>query len=152
MNSLSSATQQALASHQRESIKQTRAKLELALRRLITGNPKIVKKGSKITAVSVCAEACVDRATLYRFHEPVLAEIRRINEATPKAQLKEKRSDLARAQAKEKEYRLLAEEAQRETAALARINYRLQARVSELEELLQNRDQIIRSYQERANQ
>jgi membrane-bound lytic murein transglycosylase B len=107
--------------------------LELALRRLANGNPTVVKKGTKISASSVAAEAGVDRVTLYRFHEPVLTEIRKINDTAPKTQLKESRSELAQTNIKMKEYRRLVEEAQEEVAALARINYRLDARISELE-------------------
>lgn len=151
MKVISTATQEAATLRQRESIKATRSKLESALERLVNDAPNIVKKGVKVSAAAVCAEAGVDRATLYRFHEPVLTAIRRINEATPNAKVKEKHADLVRARTKEREYRELAEDAQRETAALARINYRLQARVSELEEQLRNRDLIIRRYQEKAN-
>ncbi len=61
----------------------------------------------------------MDRATLYRFHEPVLVEICKINGSAPKAKLKESRSELAKTDAKLKGYRRLVEEAQEEVAALA---------------------------------
>ena len=128
--SIPEATQEALAAQKRHSVKDTREKLELAVRRLVNGNPRIVKKGTRITAASVAKEAGVDRVTLYRFHEPVLVEIRKINDTAPKALLKESRSELAQSAAKQKEYRRLVEEAQEEVAALARINYRLDARIA----------------------
>ena len=73
--SVAEATQEALAAQKRQSVKDTREKLELAVRRLVNGNPRVVKKGTKITAASVSKEAGVDRVTLYRFQEPVLVEI-----------------------------------------------------------------------------
>lgn len=143
---------EALAAHGRQSVKDTRVKLELALRRLAHGNPKIVQKGTKISAASVAKEAGVDRVTLYRFHEPVLVEIRKINNSAPKAQLKESRSELAQAEKSLKEYRKLVQDAQEEVAALARINYRLDARNKELEELLRIRDKAIKQLQKQANE
>ena len=150
--SLPEATQEALAAQKRQSVKETRQKLELAVRRLVNGNPRIVKKGTKITAASVAKEAGVDRVTLYRFHEPVLVEIRKINDTAPKALLKESRSELAQSAAKQKEYRRLVEEAQEEVAALARINYRLDARIAELEELIRVRDGVIAGLQKQLNE
>lgn len=50
-----------------------------------------------------------------------------------------------------KEYRALVEEAQAEVAALARINYRLDARNKELEELLRIRDEVITQLQQQVN-
>jgi len=145
------ASLEALAAHGRKSVKETRQELELAVRRLANGNPQKVPKGTKLSAASVCKEAGVDRATLYRFHEPVLTEIRRINNSAPKAKLKESRSALAETESKLKEYRALVEEAQAEVAALARVNYRLDARNKELEELLRIRDGVIKQLQEQAN-
>jgi len=150
--SISEATQEALAAQKRGSVKDTREKLELALRRLANGNPQVVKKGTKISAASVSKEAGVDRVTLYRFHEPVLVEIRKINDTAPKALLKESRSEVIQAATKMKEYRKLVEEAQEEVAALARINYRLDARISELEELIRVRDDVIKSLKEQLNE
>jgi chromosome segregation ATPase len=89
----------------------------------------------------------VDRVTLYRFHEPVLVEIRKINDTAPKALLKTSRSELAQLTTKQKEYRRLVEEAQEEVAALARINYRLDARIAELEEIIRVRDDVIENLQ-----
>ena len=150
--SISEATQEALAAQKRGSVKETREKLELALRRLANGNPQVVKKGTKISAASVSKEASVDRVTLYRFHEPVLVEIRKINDTAPKALLKESRSEAAQTAIKMKEYRKLLEEAQEEVAALARINYRLDARISELEGLIRVRDGVIKSLKEQINE
>jgi hypothetical protein len=151
MTTVPEASLEALAAHGRESVKETRQELELAVRRLVNGNPRQVPKGTKLTAASVCKEAGVDRATLYRFHEPVLTEIRRINDTTPRAQLKESRSELAATETKLKEYRALVEEAQAEVAALARVNYRLDARNKELEDLLRIRDEVISQLQQQVN-
>ena len=151
MTTVPEASMEALAAHGRESVKETRQELELAVRRLVNGNPRQVPKGTKLTAASVCKEAGVDRATLYRFHEPVLTEIRRINDTTPRAQLKESRSELAATETKLKEYRALVEEAQAEVAALARVNYRLDARNKELEDLLRIRDEVISQLQQQVN-
>ena len=150
--SIPEATQEALAAQKRHSVKDTREKLELAVRRLVNGNPRIVKKGTRITAASVAKEAGVDRVTLYRFHEPVLVEIRKINDTAPKALLKESRSELAQSAAKQKEYRRLVEEAQEDVAALARIKYRLDARIAELEDLIRVRDGVIAGLQKELNE
>ena len=150
--SIPEATQKALAAQKRQSVKETRQKLEFALLRLSNGNPRVVKKGTKISAASVAKEAGVNRVTLYRFHEPVLVEIRKINDTAPKTQLKESRSELAQASAKLKEYRHLVEEAQEEVAALARINYRLDGRISELEGLIRVRDEVIAGLQKQLNE
>lgn len=152
MSAIPEATQEALAAQKRQSVKETRQKLELALRRLAHGNPQVVKKGMRITASSVAEEAGVDRATLYRFHEPVLTEIRKINDTAPKTQLKESRFELAQTNTKMKEYRQLVEEAQEEVATLARINYRLDARISELEGLIRIRDERITEFQKQLNE
>ena len=152
MSAIPEATQNALAAQKRQSVKETRQKLELALRRLANGNPKVVKIGTKISVSSVAAEAGVDRVTLYRFHEPVLTEIRKINDTAPKAQLMESRSELAQTNAKIKEYRRMVEEAQEEVAALARINYRLDARIAELEGLIRVRDEHIADFQKQMNE
>lgn len=141
--SITEETRQALVFKQRQSVKGTREKLELALRRLVNGNPGVVKKETKVSAAAVAKEAGVDRVTLYRFHRPVLDEIQKINDSGPKSQLKETRSELAGTAAKLKEYRKLVEEAQAEVSALARINYRLDARIAELENLLRIRDERI---------
>ena len=50
MSAIPEATQNALAAQKRQSVKETRQKLELALRRLADGNPKVVKIGTKISA------------------------------------------------------------------------------------------------------
>ncbi|WP_416242998.1 hypothetical protein ACLSSQ_13590 [Azospira sp. APE16] len=150
--SMHEAARGALAAQKQKSLKETRERLELAVRRIVNGNPQVVKKGSKLTAASVAKEAGVDRVTLYRFHEPVLSELRRINDTTPRALLKETRAERARAETKQKEYLRLAEEAQEEVKALARINYRLDARIKELEELLRIRDDVIKDLQQHRQQ
>jgi len=66
-----------------------------------------------------------------------------INDSRPSAQC----SEMAAAEAKLKDYRKLVEEAQEEVASLARINYRLDIRIHELETQLQARDARIADYQ-----
>lgn len=141
----------ALVAHSKGSVKETRQKLELAVRRLVNGNPRVVPKGTKLTAVSVCKEAGVDRVTLYRFHEPVLTEIRQINDTTAKALLKENRSELHKTNVEQRELRKLVQENQEKLEAAARVNYNLEARIGELESLLRIRDQIIAEYQKTVN-
>jgi predicted RNase H-like nuclease (RuvC/YqgF family) len=50
-----------------------------------------------------------------------------------------------------KEYRKLVEQAQSEVAALARINYRLQSRIEELEDNVRVRDERIATMQRQLN-
>lgn len=147
--SLHEATRAALAAQQRKQERQTRRNLWLALSRLVKGNPRVVPKGTKISAASVAKEAGVDRTTLYRNHEPILVEIRRTNDSGPKTLLKESRSARAQAEAKMREYRKLVENAQEEVAALARINYRLDARIKELDGIISDRDTMIAELQKR---
>ena len=81
-----------------------------------------------------------------------LARAWKIGEAKKKIEhsdSKHRRAEQARAAAKQHDYRALAEEAQAEAAALARINYRLQARISELEEMLRGRDSVIQGMKDR---
>ena len=59
MTTVPEASLEALAAHGRESVKETRQELELAVRRLVNGNPRQVPKGTKLTAASVCKEAGV---------------------------------------------------------------------------------------------
>lgn len=139
----------ALRGHKEASVRQTREALELALARLRNGNPKRVKRGTLITAASVAEEADVDRSTLYRYHEPVLVEIRRLNDASPKKKLETKRGELAKATAKIREYREMVEELQAELVSWARQNYALSHRAQELEDLLRQRDQLIEGLQVR---
>lgn len=141
----------ALAAHARRSMRETRHKLDLAVRRLAHGNPRVVPKGTRLSAASVAKEAGVDRATLYRFHEPVLAEIRRVNETTPKQKLRASRVQTREADARLKEYRALLEQAQSDVATLARVNYRLQVHVEELETSLRVRDDRIAVLQRQIN-
>lgn len=132
-----------LRAHKAESAKATRQELELAIRRIINGNPKKVKKGTVLSPASVAQEAGIDRTTLYRYHEPVLTEIRRLTDATPQKKLREKHTELADAVARAKEYRLLLEEEQTNLANIGRENYALRARVKELEALLRDREAQI---------
>ena len=127
-----------LRAHKAASQKETRLELELAVRRIVNCNPQRVKKGTPLSPAAVAQEAGVDRTTLYRYHEPVLTEIRRITDATPQKKLREKHTELADAVARAKEYRLLLEEEQTNLANMGRENYALRARVRELEGLLAN--------------
>lgn len=136
----------ALRAHKTASQQKTRHELELALARLRNGKPKLVKQGIPITAASVADEAGIDRSTLYRFHEPILVEIRKLTDATPKKKLQAKLGELAEAQAKVREYREMAEKAQAEITDWARQNYALTHRVQELEQLIYIRDSIIEDF------
>lgn len=142
----------ALRAHKDDSLAKTRLELEKALRRLANGNPRVVERGKKISPASVAKEAGVDRSTLYRYHEPVLREIRRLTDTAPQAKLKEKRSELAVSKARAKEYREMLEEAQADLEAVARQNYALNQRNKELEALLRQRDELIKDLQRQANQ
>lgn len=133
----------ALRAHKEASQKQTRKALELALSRLRNGNPKRVKRSIAITASAVAEEAGIDRSTLYRFHEPILSEIRKLNETSQKKRLEGKRTELSIAIDKLRECRALLEEKQSEIKAWARQNYALSHRVQELESLLAERDSAI---------
>lgn len=134
---------EALRSHKAESLKKTRQELELAVRRIVNGNPQRVKKGTPLSPSSVAKEANVERSTLYRYHEPVLTDVRRINEATPQQKLREKHTELADAKAKSKEYREMLEEEQANLAQIARQNYALNMRIKELEGIVRDRDLLI---------
>jgi DNA repair exonuclease SbcCD ATPase subunit len=149
MNTKATGNPEALKGHKEASQRQTREDLQLALARLRNGNPKRVKRGTPISAASVAEEASVDRSTLYRYHEPVLTEIRKLNDATPKKQLEAKRGELAGVQAKVREYRGMVEELQAEMNAWARQNYALSHRVHELEDLIRQRDELIGELQVR---
>ena len=142
---------EALRGHKEASQAKTRQELELALARLRNGNPQKVKKGTRITPAAVAQEADVDRSTLYRFHEPVLTQIRKLTEKAPKQQLEAKRNELADARAKAKEYREMLEDAQDEMKAWARQNYALNHQVQELQELLRIRDEVIAQLQQQVN-
>ncbi len=147
MNTKSTGNPEALKGYKNDSQRQTRQELELALARLRNGNPKRVKRGTPITATSVAQEADVNRTTLYRYHQPVLNEIQKHNDATPKQKLEAKRGELADAQAKAREYRLMAEDLQTEMNAWARQNYALAHRVQELDALIRERDKLIAEQQ-----
>lgn len=139
---------EALVASSQRSHQTTRDALELAFARLRHGNPKVVTKGTSVTPTSVAKEAGVSRETLYRFHEPVLTQIRIHNDQQPREQLRQSRAELIKAKATAKELRKLVEDAQLAEEALARINHRMAARIQELEQLLHVRDQIISSLRE----
>jgi hypothetical protein len=139
----------ALRAHKEASQKQTRKALELALSRLRNGNPKRVKQGTAITASAVAEEAGVDRSTLYRFHEPILSDIRKLNEKTQKKRLEGKRTELSVAIDKLRECRALLEEKQSEINLWARQNYALSHRLQELEGMIAERDNTIAGLQTR---
>lgn len=141
----------ALRAHKAESQKQTRLALDLAVRRIVNGNPHHVKKGTKLSPASVATEAGVERSTLYRYHETVLTEIRRINNAIPQQKLRETYSELSSLTAKAKEYRQLLEDEQAKLAQMARQNYALNVRIKELEGLLRDRDALIADLQSETN-
>lgn len=149
MSPVSAAARRGLASHQERSIQATRKELERALARIESGKTKVVKTGARISVAAVCDEAGVERSTLYRYHEPVLRKIGEAKKKIEHSDSKHRRAEQARAAAKQHDYRALAEEAQAEAAALARINYRLQARISELEEMLRGRDSVIQGMKDR---
>ncbi|CAD6559290.1 TetR family transcriptional regulator [Paraburkholderia sabiae] len=151
MRKISSAAREALSAQKETSTKETRKRLDQAMKRLVAGTPQALPAGSRLTASNVAKEAGVDRATLYRFHRPILDAIRQAetnSAATPRKQ----RRTLSETEAKLKEYRTLVEEAQGQVAALARINYRLDASIHELEELIRVRDQVISDLQMQLNQ
>lgn len=141
----------ALKRHKLRSQRETRKEVKYALSRLIHGNPKIVPKESKITISSVAAEAQVSRSTLYNFHKPIVDEIQQINSQTSNERLKKKATELTKQKARIKEYRELAEQAQKEKEALARINYRLNHRINELEGLLRTKDKVIEDLKKMLN-
>lgn len=139
----------ALRAHKVASQKQTRKALELALSRLRNGNPKRVQRGIAITASAVAEEAGVDRSTLYRFHEPILSDIRKLNETTQKKRLEGKRTELSVAIDKLRECRALLEEKQSEINLWARQNYALSHRLQGLEGMIAERDNTIADLQAR---
>lgn len=138
----------ALRAHKADSVKETRQELELAIRRIVNGNPQRVKKGAPLSPAAVAAEAGVDRSTLYRYHEPVLTEIRRTIDATPQKKLREKSSELAAATAKAKEYREMLEAEQVNLQKMARENYTLSARVRHLESAIERHQARIAELEE----
>lgn len=133
----------ALKEHKEASQKETRKALELALSRLRNGNPRKAKRGSAITPSTVAKEAGIDRSTLYRFHEPILSEIRKFNESTQKKKLEGKQSELSAALSKLREYRTLIETNEAEIKIWANQNYSLSHRIQELENILAERDRTV---------
>lgn len=142
---------EALRSYRDATHAKTRQELELALARLRNGNPRRVKKGIRVTPMSVAQEAGIDRSTLYRFHEPVLSQIRKLNEKEPRQQLQTKRTELSEVLTRVKEYRVMLENYQGEMKAWARQNYALSHRVRELEDLLRIRDGVIAQLKQQAS-
>lgn len=123
----------ALRAHKADSQKETRLELELAVRRIVNGNPQRVKKGTALSPLAVAEEAGVNRTTLYRYHEPVLTEIRRILDSSSQKKLREKSSELTAAKAKAKEYREMLEAEQANLLTMARENFNLNAQAKELQ-------------------
>lgn len=120
---------------QQESLATTREKLETALNRLV--NVKLLDPEKvKITPTSVAREVGVDRATLYRYHAPLLLAIKSAN-------FQKTISETARTSERANELRKLAEDAQSEVAALARINYRISAEYAEMKNLLAIKERAI---------
>ncbi len=150
--SISTGNAEALKAYRHDSLVKTRMELEKALSRLLNGETRIVGKGKKVTPASVAKEAGVNRSTLYRYHEPILTEIRRLTDAKPQAKLKSKCSELAKALARMKDYREILEETQTELELIARQNYALNQRNKELDQLLQQRNVLIKDLQRRFNQ
>lgn len=138
----------ALIDQKHKSAEKTRAKLDVALTNLIREGTSGTKK-KKISVTEIAKVAGVDRATLYRFHQPVLTRMREFNTSSvyQENQLNRKLTVPVSVQ----DYRAATEEAQREVTALARINYRLDARVSELEAELASRDARISQLQKQLN-
>lgn len=125
------------------SAKKTREALELAFARLRNGNPRVVKKGTPVSPTSVAEEAGVRRETLYRSHEPVLTSIKKYTQKGPIEQLRQRREELREALEAARDLRELLERAQKAEEALARVNHRLTARISALEQDLALRDALI---------
>lgn len=134
----------ALTSSSERTHKATREALELAFARLRHGNPKVVSKGCAITPTAVAREAGVRRETLYRFHEPVLTQIRTHGRKQPMDRLRQSQVELGQEKASSQALRVLVEQAQQAEEALARINHRLTAQLAEMEQKLLLREQTIR--------
>lgn len=138
----------ALIEQKRQSVEKTRAKLEAALSHLTSESSSHIRR-NKLSATSVAKTAGVDRVTLYRFHKPILAKIKEINTSSDHQPNQHNVKPIAPTTIQE--YRAAAEEAQREVTALARINYRLDARISELEAAIGIRDERIKELQRQLN-
>jgi len=132
-------------------LKKTRKKLELALHRLQRGTPRKVKKGVKITPASVALEAGVERSTLYRYHEPVLDQIRSATNKKLSTRLADKQATLTELRQKLKDHVKLSEEEQEKVELQARIIHRLEHRIKELEAMLRVRDERILKLQKQVN-
>jgi hypothetical protein len=141
----------AFKAHKLRMMQKTHEDLQSAILRIVNGRPKRVQKGSKLTVNNVAKEAQVDRSTIYKYHSAILNDIHGRNSTTPKAILKEKRSELARVQDRVKEYRRMTEEAQTDKENLLQVNYRLDRRIMELEKLLAQRDKVIKELKRELN-
>lgn len=118
----------------RETDLTTRGRLDRALNNLIA--LKKQKPGTRINPATVAREAGLDRATIYRYHTPILLAIRALK-ATEVEQAGQRSEQAGSA------LRRLAQEAQADVAALARINYRISAEQSELKKLVGLKEQRI---------
>lgn len=141
----------ALRAHKTDSLNKTRKELELAVRRIVNGNPRRVKDGTPLSPASVAKEADIERSTLYRYHEPVLTEIRRITDSASQKKLKEKHSELEETRIRAKEYRSLLEHEQANLAKMARQNYALKLQIKDLEDQLRDRNRVIAELQDPAS-
>lgn len=137
---ISPQAREALVLRQTSQSASTRALLEEALIRLTATHGTSKRGWKKITVTIVAKEAGIDRATVYRFHKSVVEAIRKFN-LPQEVSFQEAAS--ASDAASVREYRYLAEQAQAEVIALARANYVLARRNSDLQEALDMRDQII---------
>lgn len=138
-----------LMRHHEQSHQKTREELNLALARLRNNNPRIVKRGTKISVTSIAKEAGVDPSTIYRFHESVRVEIRKASNAAAKKRPKADQDELQKAEQKAKEYRLTAEELDSQLRALAQQNYTLSLQLQEQKDFVSLRDKTISNLQER---
>lgn len=85
----------------------------------------------------------MDRTTLHRFHEPILAAIGRVDETAPKENSGGAVRRPARQMPVSRNIMLSLSKPNLRLWALARINHRLQAHVEELEAGLRVRDERI---------
>jgi predicted transcriptional regulator len=141
----------AFRAHKLRMMEKTHGELQSAISRIVNGRPRRVPKGSKLTVNNVAKEAGVDRSTIYKFHSAILSDIQSRNSTTPKAVLKEKRSELAQATERVKGYRQMTQEAQADKEKLLQVNYRLNQRTKDLEKLLEQRDKVIKELQKKLN-
>ncbi len=151
MTKTANSAGRALVIRAKKSLSETREILKEAMDRILRDEPEIVARGTRLTPASVAKEAGIERSTLYRFHQPIIDEIRQQKAEATATQLRVARGQSQKTEARLKEYRLLVEQAQQEVALLAKINYRLQARIDELEANLRVRDERILVMQRELN-